>query len=70
MDEIRVVKVINRQEINDFLNITDKTDVGIALAHFDMTMEENGYAGSFAFADPGIQAPSETYYIVTYERER
>ena len=47
-----------------------KVDVGIALAHFDMTMEENGYAGSFAFADPGIQAPSETYYIVTYERER
>ena len=38
--------------------------------HSCFTLEENGYAGSFAFADPGIQAPSETYYIVTYERER
>ena len=47
-----------------------KVDVGIALSHFDMTMEENGYAGSFAFDDPGIQAPAETYYVVTYERER
>lgn len=28
MDEIRVVKVINRQEINDFLNITDKIYAG------------------------------------------
>lgn len=47
-----------------------KVDVGIALAHFDMTMEENGYAGSFVFDDPGIQVPAETYYIVTYERIR
>jgi GNAT superfamily N-acetyltransferase len=28
MDEIRVVKVINRQEMNDFLNITDKIYAG------------------------------------------
>ncbi len=47
-----------------------KVDVGIALAHFDMTMEENSYAGSFVFDDPGIQVPAETYYIVTYERIR
>ena len=30
-----------------------KVDVGIAPAHFDMTMEENGYAGRFTFDDPG-----------------
>ncbi len=41
----------------------------ILRAHFDMTMEEDGYAGSFIFDDPGIQAPAETYYIVTYERK-
>ena len=46
-----------------------KVDVGIALAHFDMTMEENGYAGSFVFDDPGIQAPAGTYYFVSYERK-
>lgn len=47
-----------------------KVDVGIALAHFDMTMEENGLAGSFSFEDPGIKAPAETHYIVTYERNK
>ena len=28
------------------------------------------FDGSFAFDDPGIQTPPETYYIVTYERNR
>lgn len=47
-----------------------KVDVGIALAHFDTTMEENGLAGSFSFEDSGIKAPAETHYIVTYERNK
>lgn len=47
-----------------------KVDVGIALAHFEMTMEENGVSGSFSFEDPGIKAPAGTYYMVTYERNR
>ena len=47
-----------------------KVDVGIALAHFHMTMEENGAAGKFVFAEPGIKTPEDVYYIVTFERDR
>ena len=44
-----------------------KVDIGIALAHFDMTMEENGIEGTYSFSDPGIEAPENVLYIVTYE---
>jgi len=45
-----------------------RVDVGIALAHFDMTLEENGAKGAYGFSDPGIAAPENTHYIVTYRR--
>ena len=45
-----------------------KLDVGIALAHFDMTIEEAGVKGEYIFSDPGISAPENTHYIVTYRR--
>ena len=40
--------------------------MGIALAHFDMTMAENGCSGKFVFEDPGIKMPEDVYYIATY----
>jgi hypothetical protein len=40
-------------------------DVGIALAHFDMTLEEEGVIGAYSFSDPGIPVPANTHYIVT-----
>ena len=46
-----------------------KVDIGIALAHFDLTMSENSMSGDFVFADPGITVPENVYYIVTYERK-
>lgn len=45
-----------------------KVDVGISLAHFDMTLEEEGIKGSYSFSDPGIPVPENTHYIVTYRR--
>lgn len=45
-----------------------KVDVGIALAHFDMTLEEEGVNGSYSFSDPGLAAPENTHYIVTFRR--
>ena len=42
-----------------------KVDVGIALAHFDMTLEEEGVIGAYSFSDPGIPVPANTHYIVT-----
>ena len=43
-----------------------KTDMGIALCHFDLVMKEQGGNGTFAFRDPGISMPEKTEYIVTY----
>ena len=45
-----------------------KSDVGIALAHFDMTLEEEGVKGAHTFSDPGLPTPENTHYIVTYRR--
>ena len=58
-------RTLKESELGDI----QKVDVGAALAHFDMTMEENGYEGSFIFSDPGIAAPDKMSYIVTYERK-
>ena len=46
-----------------------KLDVGIALAHFDLTMREDGHAGHFIDANPGFSLPEGTHYIISYERE-
>ena len=45
-----------------------KVDVGIALAHFDLTMQEEGHKGRFVEADPGIALPEKVQYIISYER--
>lgn len=47
-----------------------KVDLGIALAHFDLTMQEEGYTGAFVEADPGISLPEHVHYIISYEREK
>ena len=44
-----------------------KVDIGIALAHFDLTMQESGIGGSFAVEDPGFETDDSIEYIVTYE---
>ena len=45
-----------------------KVDVGIALCHFDLVMEEGGASGRFIFEDPQIKAPENVYYVTSYER--
>ena len=46
-----------------------KVDLGIALAHFDLTMQEDGYEGlHFIEADPGLELPENVHYIISYER--
>ena len=45
-----------------------KVDMGIALCHFDLTMQENGHMGAFVFEDPGLEVPENVHYIVSYER--
>lgn len=44
-----------------------KVDVGIALAHFELALTEDGIDGCFATEDPGLKTDDSTEYIVTYE---
>ena len=50
------------------LGDVQKVDVGIALAHFDMALEEEGVKGVYGFSNPGISTPENTHYVVTYGR--
>ena len=52
---------------NNPLGDIQKVDVGIALAHFNLTLKENGIGGSFAVEDPGFEKDDSIEYIITYE---
>ncbi len=45
-----------------------KIDVGIALCHFVMGLEERGEAPDVAIADPGLAVPAGAEYIATVRR--
>lgn len=44
-----------------------KVDIGIALCHFDLVMNENGEQGKFVLSDPGISLPEKIQYMISYE---
>ena len=46
-----------------------KLDIGIALAHFMLALEEQGIAGHVVSADPGIQRAGEAEYILSWQRD-
>jgi nitroreductase len=46
-----------------------KVDIGIALAHFDLTMQEEGHEGAFIEANPHHEMPDNFEYIISYERK-
>ena len=48
------------------LGDVQKVDIGIALAHFDMVLNEQGVRGKYIFRDPGLTAPEKFHYIVTF----
>ena len=50
------------------LGDVQKVDMGIALCHFDLSLEEGGISGSFVFEDPELAVPGNTYYIVSWKR--
>lgn len=43
-----------------------KIDMGIALAHFDLTMQEEGKNGRFFEDDPHFALPDNAQYIISY----
>lgn len=52
---------------NNPLGDIQKVDVGIALAHFDLTIKESGVNGSFVVKNPGFATDDSIEYIVTFE---
>lgn len=44
-----------------------KVDIGIGIAHFELTMQEAGKEGAFFFDEPEIATPDNVKYIVSYE---
>ena len=49
------------------LGDVQKVDLGIALAHFDLTLREAGRSGRFVKAEPALERPENTEYIVSFE---
>jgi len=45
-----------------------KLDLGIALAHFVLALEERGVMGSVSEEAPGLALPAETEYLFTWRR--
>ena len=53
--------------MSNSLGDIQKVDIGIALAHFDLTLKEAGVNGCFVTRDPGFDIEDTMEYIVTYE---
>lgn len=47
-----------------------KVDIGIALAHFDLTLREAGTNGRFFTKDPGLASDDTLEYMISYEADR
>ncbi len=50
---------------NEATGDLQKIDVGIALSHFIMGLENNGKKAEISIQDPGLEIPSDAEYIVT-----
>lgn len=46
-----------------------KIDLGIALAHFDLTLQESGIVGSFTASTPDLEVDDSLEYIISFELE-
>ena len=53
--------------VSDKTGDLQKIDVGIALCHFVMGLEEKGKTPAVTVSDPGIDTPGNTEYIATVE---
>lgn len=47
-----------------------KVDIGIALCHLVLTLEQSGISGKFIFADPKLGQDDGTDYIVSFTTEK
>ena len=68
VDGERVHFYENKTLKDSALGDIQKVDVGIALAHFDLTAQEEGYTGRFFECAPETEIPDHVQYIISYER--
>jgi nitroreductase len=47
-----------------------RIDMGIAMCHFELTVRELGFNGSWVFDDPGLKMPDGTEYTVTWKAQK
>lgn len=66
-DKVHFYEKKTKAMSNNPLGDIQKVDVGISLAHFDLTLKENGINGCFTVKDPGFETDDSIEYIVTYE---
>ncbi len=57
----------DRGYINDATGDLQKVDIGIALCHFMMGLEEKGKEAKVTISNPGIAIPDEAEYIASVE---
>ena len=63
-----VVHFFEEKSIKDnALGDVQKIDMGIALSHFDLTMQEEGNTGYFFDEDPHFELPDKVKYIISYK---
>ena len=56
--------------VSDATGDIQKVDIGIALAHFDLTLREAGISGRFFAEDPGLVSDDTPEYIISCEINR
>lgn len=56
----------NKTMKDNALGDIQKVDVGIALAHFDLTLREEGVSGRFLNNNPALDVPEGMHYMISY----
>ena len=65
-NKVHFFKKISKGMVTDSFDI-QKIDIGIALAHFDLTLKESGIKGRFTESKPDFKTDNSVEYIITYE---
>ena len=65
-NKVHFFKKISKGMVTDSFDI-QKIDIGIALAHFDLTLKESGIKGRFIDSKPDFTTDNSVEYIITYE---
>ena len=59
------VRTFDGNTLSDVTGDLQKIDVGIALCHFVMGLENKGKKAEVKIQDPGVKIPSDAEYIVS-----